>query len=154
MAAAVQNRIGELLVCERADVPGAWQFPQGGVKDSETLSQALMRELQEEIGLTPEDYEIRDSYGPYRYLFPNGKQKRGYDGQEQTVFRVVVHKLHPVLSLDHDVREFRAAKWIRPDAFRMEWVPEFKQALYKSIFRDLFNVSLLPSVNSQQSQTS
>lgn len=142
VAAAVQNRIGELLVCERFDVPEAWQFPQGGVKASENLVEGLVRELHEEIGLRPEQYEIRDSYGPYRYQFAGGKQKRGFDGQEQTVFRVVTHELHPSLCLDHDVQEFRAAKWIRPDAFQISWVPTFKQGLYRNIFRDLFNVKL------------
>lgn len=142
VAAAVQNRIGELLVCERFDVAGAWQFPQGGVKSNETLLQGLERELHEEIGLLPGDYEVRDSYGPYRYQFAGARRKRGYDGQEQTVFRVVTRDLHPVLSLAHEVQEFRTAEWIRPSDFRIEWVPNFKRGLYRAIFRDMFNVSL------------
>ena len=36
---------GQLLVCERWSIPGAWQFPQGGVDDGETLEQALFREV-------------------------------------------------------------------------------------------------------------
>jgi len=36
----------------------SWQFPQGGIKRHETPEQALYRELQEEIGLQPEDVEV------------------------------------------------------------------------------------------------
>ena len=31
----------------------AWQFPQGGIKSSETPEQAMFRELEEEVGLKP-----------------------------------------------------------------------------------------------------
>src|SRR5438067_8221410 len=51
VAAILQNREGKILVCERADATGAWQFPQGGVDEGETLEAALARELVEEIGL-------------------------------------------------------------------------------------------------------
>ncbi len=39
----------------------AWQFPQGGIKATETPEQAMFRELQEEVGLKPEHVEILGS---------------------------------------------------------------------------------------------
>lgn len=36
----------------------AWQFPQGGMQEGETLKQTMYRELKEEIGLDPEDVKI------------------------------------------------------------------------------------------------
>ena len=36
----------------------AWQFPQGGIKASETEEAAMLRELKEEIGLEQKDVEI------------------------------------------------------------------------------------------------
>jgi len=36
----------------------AWQFPQGGIQEGESHEQALFRELEEEVGLRPEDVEI------------------------------------------------------------------------------------------------
>jgi putative (di)nucleoside polyphosphate hydrolase len=36
----------------------AWQFPQGGMQEGETTEQSMYRELQEEVGLLPEDVKI------------------------------------------------------------------------------------------------
>ena len=47
-----------VLICERAKIPDAWQFPQGGVDKGESLEDALFREVREEIGLPPWSYQI------------------------------------------------------------------------------------------------
>jgi putative (di)nucleoside polyphosphate hydrolase len=49
VAAIIKDRTGRILICERADAPGAWQFPQGGIEANETPVAALMREVLEEI---------------------------------------------------------------------------------------------------------
>lgn len=36
----------------------AWQFPQGGMHEGETLKETMFRELKEETGLDPEDVKI------------------------------------------------------------------------------------------------
>ena len=36
----------------------AWQFPQGGINPDESAEEAMFRELQEEVGLRPEDVEV------------------------------------------------------------------------------------------------
>ena len=56
VAALVVDPSGSLLICERVNVPGAWQFPQGGVDPGESLEQALFREVREEVGLEAEHY--------------------------------------------------------------------------------------------------
>ena len=142
VSAAVQNPQGELLICERLGMPGAWQFPQGGVKKRESLEAGVAREIREEIGLRREDYELRGRYGPYRYEFPHGNRRGVYDGQEQTVFLVRTHAARPRLRLDGHEREFARVRWIQPAEFRIAWAPEFKRGLFRAIFRDLFGIEL------------
>jgi putative (di)nucleoside polyphosphate hydrolase len=138
VAAIIQRKDGKILIGERADVPGAWQFPQGGVKKSETAEQALSRELEEELFLKPSAYRVTDKKGPYRYLFAPGRLKEGYHGQEQTY--LLVELLGPESSIDPETKEpeFRAVRWIDPKEFRLAWVPEFKRGVYRQVLLDFF----------------
>jgi putative (di)nucleoside polyphosphate hydrolase len=142
VAGILRNAKGEILICERLGVPGAWQFPQGGIDEGETPEQALTRELWEEIGLTPTDFEILERRGPYWYLFGNGRTKKGYHGKEQHYFlsnftapdsRINVATAHP---------EFQAYRWILPEEFRMDWLPEMKREVYRAVFQDFFRVKI------------
>lgn len=48
---------GRVFLGRRAGGKG-WQFPQGGVRPGESIEQAMFRELEEEIGLGPDDVEL------------------------------------------------------------------------------------------------
>lgn len=49
----------------------SWQFPQGGIRESESPEEALYRELREETGLEPEHVEIIGSTRKWlRYRLP------------------------------------------------------------------------------------
>ncbi|MBB5934448.1 NUDIX domain-containing protein [Streptomyces zagrosensis] len=71
--AVIANRRGELLLHLRDDLPGViawpghWSLLGGGADDGETPAAAVIRELDEEAGLTVADlaelFEIRDIYG-------------------------------------------------------------------------------------------
>ena len=54
VAALMVDEQGRVLVCERFRVPGAWQFPQGGVDEGEEHDKALFREVEEEVGFLRE----------------------------------------------------------------------------------------------------
>ena len=61
--AAVFNSKNELLIGERLGKPGSWQTPQGGVDGGdkpETVSQAAIRELFEEVGLKHGQHVVID----------------------------------------------------------------------------------------------
>ncbi len=53
IAFILENPVGQVLIGERRDIPGSWQFPQGGVAETESLEEALHREVEEEILLPP-----------------------------------------------------------------------------------------------------
>jgi putative (di)nucleoside polyphosphate hydrolase len=138
-AIILRNSQGEILICERSDVLGCWQFPQGGVKKDETLLDALHREVEEELGLKPEDYRVLSKKGPYRYLFLNGRQKEGFDGQEQHYFLAELTKPETAVRLEGS-DEFRDARWLPPAAFDLDWIGPMKREVYTNVFRDFFGI--------------
>jgi putative (di)nucleoside polyphosphate hydrolase len=140
VAAILVNDAGLMLVGERVDVPGSWQFPQGGVDDGETLEAALARELVEELSLAPEKYTVESRRGPYNYLFGAGRRKKGYDGQSQHYFLARFTGTDADIRVDTAHPEFRAARWIPPAMFDPGWVPPFKRGVYQAVLRDFFGV--------------
>ncbi|HYY30195.1 MAG TPA: NUDIX domain-containing protein [Chthoniobacterales bacterium] len=142
VAAILRRADGKILIGERMHIPGAWQFPQGGVKRSETLHEALHRELKEEISLSPKSYRLIESKGPYRYVFPPGRTKEGFDGQEQTYFLVEFTGATSNLDVDTETPEFMQFRWIDPNEFNIGWVPDFKREVYRKVFADFFGVIL------------
>ena len=89
---------GKLLVCERSWQKGAWQFPQGGIDPGETALEAVKREIDEEVGFLPSQYEVVESRGGYRYDYPpevldyvREKRQQPFVGQEQEYFLCRLH---------------------------------------------------------------
>jgi putative (di)nucleoside polyphosphate hydrolase len=142
VAAILKRADGKVLVGERSNVAGAWQFPQGGVKKYETGLKALSRELLEELSLGSAYYRIIDSKGPYRYLFPPGRTKEGFDGQEQTYFLVEFIGTDSNIDVTTDEPEFVRFRWVKPSEFQIDWVPKFKREVYRKVFWDFFGVVL------------
>lgn len=147
VAALMVNAEGALLICERATVVGAWQFPQGGVDAGESLEEGLFREVREEIGLLPEHYEVLDHKDGYRYLYPAETRERkirkhGNHGQEQTYFLCRLHANAPEVNVNQRPREFRAYRWILPEEFDLDWLPPFKRDVYRKVMRDFFSINL------------
>ena len=139
VAGILERADGQILIGERRDFPGAWQFPQGGVDAGETLKEALEREIWEEVGLTPETYEIGEMRGPYRYEFMRKRKNWGFGGQEQHYFLLHARPdCTPNIEVAHP--EFRKLRWIWPPEFQMNWLPEMKKPVYRQVFRDFFEV--------------
>jgi putative (di)nucleoside polyphosphate hydrolase len=141
VAGILRNRDGKILICERASIRGAWQFPQGGVDEGETPEQALVRELWEEISLDPGDFRIVRKQDGYRYLFPSGK-KRGHDGKDQTYFLCDFLAEDSKINVETDHPEFRAWKWVAPGEFRRDWLPAMKVEVYSSVFQEFFGIQI------------
>lgn len=142
VAGILQDQEGQILICERLDVKGAWQFPQGGVDKGETLEQALKREMREEISLKASSYTIAASKGPYRYLYPEGRLKKGFQGKEQHYFLLEFVGERSLIDIETDHPEFRDSRWIYPSDFEIAWLPEMKREVYRQVFRDFFGICL------------
>ena len=142
VAAILRNRAGEILICERLGVAGAWQFPQGGIDAGETAEQALVREVWEEVGVKAGDLRIVERRGPYRYLYGGGRIKRGHHGKMQHYFLCDYAGRYGAIDVARENAEFQDFRWIEPARFKMEWLPEMKREVYGAVFADFFGVKI------------
>ena len=59
VGAVITRADGAVLALRRADIDEeSWQLPQGGIRAGEQAEDALRREIEEEVGLTSNDYTI------------------------------------------------------------------------------------------------
>jgi putative (di)nucleoside polyphosphate hydrolase len=142
VAAILRDGAGKILIGERVDRSGAWQFPQGGVDEGETLARALSRELLEEISVPPSAYRIVASKGPYYYLFGNGKTVKGFHGKEQHYFLADFIGAPKDIDVETEHPEFGAVRWVDPAEFDIDWLPKMKRDVYRRVFHDFFGVDL------------
>lgn len=135
------NAEGNLLWARRVGGQNAWQFPQGGIKQSETPEQALYRELQEEVGLEPADVQVLGvTRGWLRYRLPSRyvrQQQPVCIGQKQKWFllRFVGDESRIDLSAGADA-EFDHWRWVT------YWYPinnvvAFKRDVYRRALKEL-----------------
>jgi putative (di)nucleoside polyphosphate hydrolase len=92
--AVLTDQHGRVLIFERCDVPGAWQFPQGGLENDEDPIDAVLREIREETGISRTALVLLDRYpGLLAYELPRRAQsvKTGM-GQVQYWFLFKVKK--------------------------------------------------------------
>lgn len=129
----------------------AWQFPQGGIQEDETPEQALLRELWEEVGLSPEHVEIAGcTQGWLHYNLPRHLVRYGSRpvciGQKQIWF---------LLHLRGDEREIHLGRSATPEFDAWRWVDYwcpvtevvgFKRAVYQRALTELENLLGGPAV--------
>ncbi len=135
------NDEGRLLWARRVG-QDAWQFPQGGIAQGESPEQALFRELDEEVGLSPDDVRVvACTRGWLRYRLPKRFLRKGQKplciGQKQKWFLLQLLSDDSAVSLDHDAKpEFDTWQWVS------YWYPlgqviSFKREVYRSALKEL-----------------
>jgi putative (di)nucleoside polyphosphate hydrolase len=138
------NSQDEIFVAERINVPGAWQFPQGGIDEGEDAETAMFREM----AVTRDKVQLLERRDGYRYAFAKGRLKYGiYGGQEQSYFRCRFLGQDSEVNLAATHQEFSQWRWIKPQEFQIQWVPKFKRAVYRQVFLDFFGQELAPSAS-------
>ena len=75
VGAVIFNNKGEVLITKRGkkakNEKGKWEIPGGGVEFGETLKEALMREMKEELDI---EIEIIELLGVYDHIIRDEKQ--------------------------------------------------------------------------------
>ena len=138
VGAVIANERGEVLACERRDVAGAWQFPQGGLKDGEEPIEAVRREILEETGITPDRLRLMTECPEllaYELPRPAWSDKTGR-GQVQRWFMFAYHGQLAIVPPPHS--EFAACAWCRFDEVERQ-AADFRRPVYRRL-RECFNL--------------
>ncbi len=110
----VFNKELQLFLGERANSPGVWQFPQGGVGKNSTLEEAVLRELYEELGVEQEQFRIvRQMRATNEYEWEQVPQryKEKWRGQTQTFWLVEYLGKDDEIQLERFHAEFMNWRW-------------------------------------------
>lgn len=137
------NEKRQVFVGERIDNPGAWQMPQGGVDEGESVKDAFYRELLEEIG-TDKAEILKIHEEPLRYELPPhllGKLWGGrYAGQEQTwIAARFTGRDSDINIYHHRYPEFQEWRWVGLHDI-LDLIVPFKRDTYREViaaFEDL-----------------
>jgi putative (di)nucleoside polyphosphate hydrolase len=128
---------GRVLACERTDVPGAWQLPQGGLRPGEDPLEGALREVEEETGVARGELELLARHPePLVYeLPPESRSPKTGRGQVQYWF-AFRYRSDPAAVRLPDGGEFRDCRWQSFDPL-VDEVVEFRKPVYDRL-RDAF----------------
>jgi putative (di)nucleoside polyphosphate hydrolase len=144
--AVLTDQRGRVLIFERRDVPGAWQFPQGGLENKENPIDAALREIREETGISRTALSLLDRYPALlAYELPQRAQsvKTGM-GQVQYWFLFRVKEPGKEVRLPAH-SEFRAVAWV-PFSRAVARAVGFKRPLYRELQKQFAKIAVLRNV--------
>ncbi|MEO9823403.1 MAG: RNA pyrophosphohydrolase [Paracoccaceae bacterium] len=136
----LQNQDGLIFTGERIDTPGAWQMPQGGIDQGETVAQAGLRELREETGVSSDLVtEIAASRDWITYELPDhlrGKLWKGrFRGQKQKWVLLAFSGTDADVEIVQPHQEFARWRWSTPKEVLRDIVP-FKRDVYANVLSE------------------
>lgn len=141
----VLSRDGRIFLGERNGEPGIWQLPQGGVEAGASLEENVLREVEEELGVSRAKLgaPVRLT-ATHRYEFdkPPRYAAGKWRGQSQTFWIVPFLGEDSDIVLDRHHPEFMSWRWCSVEELRAlaepkrlpgyeKVIPEFLEYLQK-----------------------
>jgi len=130
----VLNNKNEVVIFERVDLPGEFQFSQGGVNAGENPETGAYRELFEETGIAEHQITKLGEYPGWLSYEANVEPQhiQDYRGQVQRWYYARIHEDTPIdLGLARD-DEFMSYKWLSIKE-ALDEIVIFKREMYVRI---------------------
>ena len=137
---ALFSAVGHVFLGRRVNSHGPfqWQMPQGGIDRGEDPREAVLREMEEEIGVAPKLASIIGETEDWLYYdFPpelRSKLSGPYLGQKQKWFALRFNGSDSDIRLDLHTPEFDAWRWARLEETPGLVIP-FKRPVYEEVAR-------------------
>lgn len=115
VVAIIEDSEGRFLFVRSVKSVNSWGFPQGGVDDEETLSQALFREIAEETGIDPSNLTLNKFIGCNDLDIPHepGRDHRGYSrGKRYFAFHIKYNGPDEIRLPPEELDQY---EWVKPD---------------------------------------
>ena len=135
---ALFSAAGHVFIGRRINGRGAfqWQMPQGGIDPGEDPAVAILREMDEEIGVAPKLVDVLEETTDWLYYdFPPELRRRmggPYLGQRQKWFALRFKGSDSDVRLDKHTPEFDAWRWT-PLADVPSLIVPFKRPVYQEV---------------------
>ncbi|PIZ32288.1 MAG: RNA pyrophosphohydrolase [Alphaproteobacteria bacterium CG_4_10_14_0_8_um_filter_37_21] len=141
VGAVIINQNNQIFLGERCGIKNSWQMPQGGIDLNESPQDAILREIEEEIGTNKIDV-IKESANWHSYILPetileNVRQYwgNGVIGQRQKWFLCKFTGRDQDINLQTSHQEFFAYMWADKKTV-MHYCINFKQEVYENILSE------------------
>ena len=142
VAAVIVDDAGNILLGRTAPGKKHLHLPQGGVKAGEPLLQALLREVNEEVGLT--HCRPLAEYAGLRYPYRRKNEKSNrWLGQQQTYYLLHCPGTRPAVDCSGSA-EFAEALWLPPSDVTPELFVSFKRAAIMRALEHFFPGGAMP----------
>ena len=146
----ISDGLGRVLFAKRLGQQ-AWQFPQGGIDEGESVEQALYRELYEETGLIRKQVRLVAHTKkwlhydlPHRLLRNQrraqgpGRKRVNFKGQKQVWFLLELTEDDSVVDLKAgpETPEFDSWRWVDTH-HAIDNIVDFKRGVYQQALSEL-----------------